>query len=50
MWQKSGMVDVIYSEEIPDGKAIWRMSADEELHDADTENYLTLVLMTATKK
>lgn len=50
LWQKSGMVDVAYAEEIPDGKTIWRMSADQELHDADTENYLTLMLMTATKK
>lgn len=49
LWQKTGLVDVTYAEEIQDGKAIWRMTADEELHDADIENYLTLMLMTATK-
>lgn len=53
-WQsllaKSGLVDVTYAHEIPDGKSIWRMTADDVLHDADTENYLTLMLMTAIKK
>ena len=50
LWQKSGLVDVTCAEEIPDGKAIWRTTADFELHDADTENYLTLMLVTANKK
>ena len=50
LWQKSGLVDVTYAKEIPDGKSIWRMTADYDLHDADTENYLTLMLMTAIKK
>ncbi len=50
LWQKSDLVDVTYAKEIPDGKSIWRSTADFELHDADTENYLTLMLMTATKK
>ena len=50
MWNKSGLVNVTYANEIPDGKAIWRATADDELHDADIENYLTLVLMTAIKK
>jgi ubiquinone/menaquinone biosynthesis C-methylase UbiE len=50
LWQKSGLVDVTCAEEIPDGKAIWSMTADYELHEADIENYLTLILMTATKK
>lgn len=50
LWQKSGLVQVTCAEEIPDGKAIWRMTADDELHDADTENYLTLMLMTAIRK
>lgn len=49
-WTKTGIVDVTYAQEIPDGKSIWRMTADYDLHDADTENYLTLMLMTATKK
>ena len=50
LWQKSGLVDVTYAEEIPNGKTIWRTTADFELHDADTENYLTLMLLTAIKK
>jgi len=50
LWQKSGLVDVTYAEEIPDGKEIWRATADGDLHDLDTENYLTLMLMTAIKK
>jgi hypothetical protein len=44
------LVDVTCAEEIPDGKAIWSMTADYELHEADIENYRTLILMTATKK
>jgi len=43
-------VEVTYANEIPDGKAIWRNTADVELHDADIEQYLTLILMTAIKK
>lgn len=50
LWQKSDLVDVTYAGDIPDGKAIWRETADDELHDADMENYLTLMLMTAIKK
>lgn len=50
LWNKSGLVDVTYAYEIPDGKSIWKMTADYDLHDADTENYLTLILMTAIKK
>lgn len=50
MWQKTNLVEVTYAEEIPDGKALWRATADFDLHDADTENYLTLMLMTAIKK
>ncbi|MDF2943879.1 MAG: Cyclopropane-fatty-acyl-phospholipid synthase [Herbinix sp.] len=50
LWQKSGLVEVTCAEEIPDGKSIWQMTADFDLHAADTENYLTLILMTATKK
>lgn len=50
MWQKTNLVDVTCSEDIPNGKELWRTTADFDLHDADTENYLTLMLMTATKK
>ena len=50
LWEKTGLVDVTCAEEIPDGKTIWRTTADYELHEADEENYLTLVLMTATKR
>lgn len=50
LWQKTGLVDVTCAQEIPNGKAIWRATADYELHDADNENYLTLTLMTAIKK
>ncbi len=50
LWQRSGLVEVTYAQEIPDGKEIWRMTADDELHKADTDNYLTLMLMTAIKK
>lgn len=50
MWQKTNLVDVTYSGDIPNGKALWRATADFDLHDADTENYLTLMLMTAIKK
>jgi len=50
MWDKSGLVEVTYANEIHDGKAIWRNTADEELHNADKEQYLTLILMTAIKK
>ncbi|MCG8500632.1 MAG: methyltransferase domain-containing protein [Firmicutes bacterium] len=50
MWQKTGLVDVTYFGDVPDGKALWRLTADDELLDADTEDYLTLILMTAVKK
>ena len=50
LWQKSGLVEVTYAEEIPNGKEIWSATADDELHEADTEKYLTLMLMTAIKK
>jgi cyclopropane fatty-acyl-phospholipid synthase-like methyltransferase len=49
LWQKSGLVEVTCAEEIPNGKEIWRATADFELHDADVENYLTLMMMTANK-
>ncbi|WP_207655746.1 SAM-dependent methyltransferase [Vallitalea okinawensis] len=50
MWGKTGLVDIILAEDVPEGKALWRSTADFELLDADIENYLTLVLMTAIKK
>ena len=50
MWQKTGLVDVTYASDIPDGKELWRKTVDYDLHDADIEDYLTLFLMTAKKK
>ncbi len=50
LWEESKTVEVTCAEEILDGKGIWRATADFDLHDADTENYLTLVVMTAEKK
>jgi cyclopropane fatty-acyl-phospholipid synthase-like methyltransferase len=50
LWQKTGIVDVTYAETIEDGKEIWRATADFDLHNADSEDYLTLIAMTATKK
>ena len=50
LWQKTGLVDVTYASEIPDGKAIWCETADFDLHHADEENYLTLMMMSAVKK
>lgn len=49
MWEKTGLVDIICAEDIPNGKELWRKTADFDLHDADHENYLTLVMMTAIK-
>lgn len=50
LWEKSNLVDVKKAETIPDGKEIWRKTADFELHDADEDDYLTLFIMTGTKK
>jgi len=50
LWQKTGLVDVTYAGNVPDGKAPWRLTADYELLDADAEDCLTLILMTAVKK
>lgn len=50
MWGKTDLAAIDHAEDIADGKALWRLTADYELHDADIENYLTLVLVTATKK
>lgn len=50
MWEKTGMVNITHAAAIPEGKALWRATADFDLHDSDTENYLTLVMMTAVKK
>lgn len=50
MWEKTGLIDIKYAEDVPDGKALWRATADYDLHDADVENYLTMILITATKK
>lgn len=50
LWGKTGIVDVTYAETIEDGKELWRTTADFDLHDADTDDYLTLIAMTAIKK
>jgi cyclopropane fatty-acyl-phospholipid synthase-like methyltransferase len=50
LWQKTGIVDVTHANSIPDGKALWNLTADFDLHAADFENYLTLISMTAIKK
>ena len=50
LWEKTGLVSIRHAEDIPDGKELWRLTADFELHDADIENYLTLILITAIKK
>ncbi|GFZ31395.1 SAM-dependent methyltransferase [Clostridium zeae] len=50
LWSKTGIVDVTYADTIEDGKELWRTTADFDLHDADIENYLTLIAMTAIKK
>lgn len=50
MWEKTDLVEITHAENVPDGKTLWRTTADFDLHDADKENYLTLVLMTAIKK
>lgn len=50
MWQKTNLVDVTFAEDIADGKALWRATAEQELHEADTENYLTLMRMTAVRR
>lgn len=50
LWEKTGLVDIKFAENIPDGKALWRSTSDFELLDADTQDYLTLILMTAIKK
>lgn len=50
LWQKTGLADVTFADEIPEGKEIWRKDADFELLDSDKEGYLTLIMMTAIKK
>ena len=50
LWGKTGIVDVTYAETIEDGKELWRTTADFDLHNADTDDYLTLIAMTAIKK
>jgi len=59
-WKQSGFVEITSCGEITDAKEIWYEWAkiarerlgfnDDELLDADTENYMTLVYMTAIKK
>ena len=50
LWEKTGLVDVTFAGDVPDGKELWRVMCDKDLHDADTEGYLTLFMMTAVKK
>jgi cyclopropane fatty-acyl-phospholipid synthase-like methyltransferase len=50
LWQKTGLVEVTLAEDIPDGKELWSLTADFELHKSDKEKYLTLFMMTAIKK
>lgn len=50
LWQKTGHVEVTFAEDIEDGKALWQMGSDFELHESDIEHYLTLIAMTAIKK
>lgn len=50
LWEKTGLVDIKKSELIPDGKEIWRSTADFDLHEADDEDYLSLFLQTAIKR
>jgi len=59
-WEKSGLVDITSFGEIADAKEIWYEWAkiarerlgfnDDEMLDADTENYMTLIYLTAMKK
>ena len=59
-WEKSGLVDITSYGEITDAKEIWYEWAkiarerlgfnDDEMLDADTENYLTIIYITAMKK
>lgn len=50
LWGKTGIVDITCAETIEDGKELWRTTADFNLHNADTDDYLTLIAMTAIKK
>jgi Cyclopropane fatty acid synthase and related methyltransferases len=59
-WEKSGLVDITSCGEIEDARTIWYDWAkiargrlgfnDDELLDADKDNYLTFVYFTAVKK
>lgn len=49
-WEKTGLVEVGLADTLPDGKEIWRETADFDLHDADRENMLTMIMMIAEKK
>ena len=60
LWEKTGVAEINSCYEIPDSKAIWYPWArwskenlgfdDVEFLDADTENDITLIVMTAAKK
>jgi len=60
LWEKTGLADITVCYNFPDTKAAWRPWAvwarehlgfnDDELLDADVNNELALVIMTAVKK
>lgn len=47
-WERHSFADVKLASEIEGGKSIWHAVCDQELLDADVNNYLTLVKMVAT--
>jgi hypothetical protein len=50
-WAKTGLVEIEFSKEIEDGKALWlEANCDNELLEADKDDYLTFVMMLATRK
>jgi hypothetical protein len=60
LWEKTGIAEIRSCYDIPDPKAIWYPWAhwakehlgfdDVEFLDADTENQIALIVMTAVKK
>ena len=57
LWEKTGLADITFCEDLPDAKEIWYHWAnghlsftDKVVLDADTEDYLTLFLLAAVKK
>ncbi len=50
LWTKTDLVDISSSGLMPNGKAIWRETADFELHDADKEDLIQIVYMVGRRK